>query len=348
MSNTFTTPPDWNDPQALVAGARYKTAPHARLCDVNNYLHAYGNCGPVYAASFFTGSCKWDSTATTALTIIIPPAPSTAHNAVYVRIQARSVTALGSVDFASVTAGDTLSLAPTVSGTFARFAGSIDVDPSGDKLTMSLTAGASGVVHVQSVTVEYIELGSPLAATKIGTWYPRGATRAGADYPLPTSVGKQLRASAVNQLARTRAIINWAGLEGIASYSTTAWPYMPPHPHVAPVLSHTGASAAGRTYTARVRAKAYPSDDSYVRILAGQWSTLQGSVVAQATFAADVGEGTTTQDVTFTLPERLTISGLGVQGCYVGIFPAVYTASTPTVDPSRSTAKVEAICIWGY
>ena len=351
MANTFTTAgPAWLDPNTLAPGARYRTDQHDLLRDVQNYLHAYGNCGPVFSRGWPTGACKWNSTSgVDCLQIAIPPAPSPAHDTVYVRIWARSETALGEVKFTSANTAATCTLSPTVSASHARFSDTLDVGTvpaTGDVITMRLTAGASGVVHVQRVTVEYIELGSALADAAVGTWVPRGATRAGADYPLPVSVGRQMRASALNQRARVRCVYNWAGLEGLSGYSSEAWPYMPPHEHLAPVRTFRGAASAGRTYTILARAAAFASDPSYVRVHVGPPNTLGSVVAAQLTFAA--GTGTTWQTTTFTLPEG-TYLGLGnVEGTMVGLWPTAYNAYFPIDDPARTNARVINAIIWGY
>ena len=351
MANTFTVAgPAWLDPQTLAPGARYKTDQHDAMRDVQNFLHAFGNCGPVFSRGWPTGACKWNSTSgVDCLQIAIPPPPSAAHDTVYVRVWARSATAVGEVKFTSANSAATRTFAPTVGASHLRHAGTLDVGTvpaTGDVITMRLTAGASGVVHVQRVTVEYIELGSALSDAAVGTWVPRGAGRAGADYSLPVSVGRQMRASVLNQRARVRCVYNWAGLEGLSGYSAQAWPYMPPHEHLAPVRTFRGAAAAGRTYTIRARAAAFASDDSYVRVHVGPPDTLGSVVAAQLTFGA--GTGTTWQTTTFTLPEGRAL-GLGpVEGTMVGLWPTAYDASAPIDDPGRTNARVINAIIWGF
>ena len=347
MANSFDSPPDWLDPNTLAPGARYKAEHQVALAENLNYVHAQGNCQPVLAMGWPTGACKWNGAEVVVLTIAVPRLTD-AHTYVYCRFWAKRTASNGVVKFTSANSGNTRTR--TVSATTStRYGGTLDLGvlpAEGDVITMSLTAGAGGVVQVDDVTVEYIALTSPLDAAQVGGFTPLGAGRAAADYPLSTARGRTMLASARDLVARNRCLLNWAGLEGISTYSAHAHPYMPGYGHWAALPTFRGAGAAGRRVTVRALCDSYAGAESRVRVRVGSPDDPQdpdgGTMVVPAAAARAWYE------TTIRLPEGRKLAGTDYDGTWLGIHPHPHDPAGPPEGYDRSSAKIVSAVAWGY
>ena len=232
MANTYTDPHSsaaiLPDPSATSSGMVIKAETPSRVGNLTNYLIANAGAGqPVISQSWAEDCCAWNG-ATIQICEWRVPVLSSIHQDLTIQINAAASASLGTVTIHSALNAATVSVNIN-SAVDGWYDATLNIGAPGaatyDTITMSLAA-AAGDVDVNSITISYTPLTSPLAAGtsttggKVAT--PMGTTSLGIDYPLTSSRGHELvnTLDAINR--RPRVISNWSGLTGNQAYKPRA------------------------------------------------------------------------------------------------------------------------------
>lgn len=234
MSNTYTTPPLLVDPARLTSGLTVRSTELSRLGDMQNYAFAYGGCGDVVNQAWSSEAFEFNSTSMTDVCQWYIPHPSEEHIEFKFRLSAYTSVAgsQAKVTITFPTTSNSYTSTITITDT-SRFNSAFDVATvtlgavEADEraiLTLSLQASAGATIEVAAIQGSWSPLASPLAARALDQYeeefIPFGATRLGADYPLPARFG----VDSINNLGhlrkRGRTLLNWSGV--FSSSSTPA------------------------------------------------------------------------------------------------------------------------------
>ena len=214
MSNSFTSPPIFTDPQAVVAGQPISSGPVSRIGETINYAFAQGGITNVISQAWTTGACSQSLTTYQSMCEWYLPAASTLHQDLEVYIIAHGT---GSIRLTLAMGGTSTQEEVALSGGSAHLYISTlslaSFSATFGTLTMEVKA-TSGQVKVDSIMARWAPLISPLP-TSTGaisgvTFRPMGIDRLDTDQPLSARVGHRMLQNIEALRGRYRTWLSWS------------------------------------------------------------------------------------------------------------------------------------------
>lgn len=216
MSNSYTSPPVFTDPQAVVAGQPIASGPVARIGETLNYAFGRGGITNVISQAWRHGTCSQSLTTYQSMCEWYLPAASTLHDDLEVYIIAHGT---GSIRLTLAMGGTSTQAVVALSGgsahlyistlSLASFAATFGT------LTMEVKA-TSGQVKVDSIMARWAPLSSPLPTSSASvsgvTFRPMGIGRLGTDQPLSARVGHRMLQNIEALRGRYRTWISWSAV----------------------------------------------------------------------------------------------------------------------------------------
>jgi len=225
MSNTFSSSPQLVDPGRVSASQTIRTTEASRLGDLQNYAFANGGCHDVVAQLWDAEVLRISSSTKVQVCEWYIPRPSNIHNIFKFRVAAFTTKALASVEVEiyfplsanSYTASTTVTDSSRYASVFDEL--TVNITATEDELycicKFYVTAIPSNYVEVSSVSGRWSPLTSPLATGALeqgdDEFIPVGASRLGADLPLPARFGVQTLNNIEILRKRGRTLFNWSG-----------------------------------------------------------------------------------------------------------------------------------------
>jgi hypothetical protein len=214
MSNSFTSPPTFTDPQAVVAGQPISSGPVSRIGETINYAFGQGGITNVISQAWREGTCSQSLTTYQSMCEWYLPAASTLHQDLEVYIIAHGT---GSIRLTLAMGGTSTQEEVALSGGSAHLYISTlslaSFSATFGTLTMEVKA-TSGQVKVDSIMARWAPLSSPLP-TSTGavsglTFRPMGIDRLDTEQPLSARVGHRMLQNIEALRGRYRTWISWS------------------------------------------------------------------------------------------------------------------------------------------
>ena len=232
MSNSYTTPPNLPNTNALIAGRAIESTTTQRMGELVNYCHAYGSTTNCISQTFDDQTCIRDIASTAQVCIWLVPTVSDQHTSMTFHLDAKVTTGTGLVvltvtDDSAFFDTSTINITATTTTyhtTTITYSGSTAVDYLFVK--MSLEAPTGGEIEVLTITGAWDSLSSPLAAGvaerdgEIIT--PMGISRLGANNALSSRAGLNIKESIISLRRRPRPIWVWSGITNASSAQANA------------------------------------------------------------------------------------------------------------------------------
>ena len=214
MSNSFTSPPTFTDPQAVVAGQPISSGPVSRIGETINYAFAQGGITNVISQAWREGTCSQSLTTYQSMCEWYLPAASTLHQDLEVYIIAHGT---GSIRLTLAMGGTSTQEEVALSGGSAHLYISTlslaSFSATFGTLTMEVKA-TSGQVKVDSIMARWAPLSSPLhtstGAVSGLTFRPMGIDRLDTEQPLSARVGHRMLQNIEALRGRYRTWISWS------------------------------------------------------------------------------------------------------------------------------------------
>tara|TARA_Y100001973_G_scaffold3328_2_gene4979 strand:- start:3856 stop:4950 length:1095 start_codon:yes stop_codon:yes gene_type:complete len=231
MSNSYTTPPNLPNTNALIAGREIESTTLQRMGELVNYCHAYGSTTNCISQTFDDQTCIRDVASSALVCRWLVPTVSDQHTSMTFHIDAKVTTGTG-VIILTITDGSTIgtqSIYVTATTTTyhtitVSYGGSTSVEYL--EVQMGLEAPSSGEIEVLTITGVWDSLSSPLSAGvaerdgEIIT--PMGINRLGANNALSSRAGLNIKESIISLRRRPRPIWVWSGITNVSSASSNA------------------------------------------------------------------------------------------------------------------------------
>jgi hypothetical protein len=226
MSNSFSSSPQLVDPGRVSASQTIRTTEASRLGDLQNYAFANGGSHDVVNQLWDAEVLRINSATKVQVCEWYIPRPSNIHNTFKFRVAAHTTKANATVECEIFfpLSGNSYA-ASTIVTDGARYATQFD------ELTVNITASENELFavcrfYVTSIAItHYVEVASvcgrwspstsPLATGALAQgsdeFIPVGASRLGADLPLPARFGVQTLSNIEILRKRGRTLFNWSG-----------------------------------------------------------------------------------------------------------------------------------------
>jgi hypothetical protein len=215
MSNSFTSPPTFTDPQAVVAGQPIASGPVSRIGETLNYAFAQGGITNVISQAWRHGTCSQSLTTYQEMCEWYLPSASTLHDDLEVYIIAHGTGSIRlTLDF-GVTASAVIALTGGSAHLYTATLSLASFVATFGTLTMEVKA-TSGQVKVDSIMARWAPLSSPLPTSSASisgvTFRPMGIGRLGTDQPLSARVGHRMLQNIEALRGRYRTWLSWSAV----------------------------------------------------------------------------------------------------------------------------------------
>ena len=231
MSNSYTTPPNLPNINALIAGQDIESTTLQRIGELINYCHAFGSTTNCISQTFDDNTCIRNVASSALVCRWLVPTVSDQHKSMTFHIDAKVTTGTGAISLI-ITDGSTsnsvvvyvTATSTTYHTTLLAYTGSTSAETL--EVQMELEAPTGGEIEVLTITGVWKSLSSPLSlgvAERDGDFItPMGVNRLGANNALSSRAGLNIKESIISLRRRPRPIWVWSGITNASSAISTA------------------------------------------------------------------------------------------------------------------------------